>query len=144
MRRPWTRCIGTGALALIASAAAAMDLGMRTGYYTDAEAPFVGIELVARLSPSVRLNPNAEIVLRDGRKQHTVNLDAFYELPSDKRSFLWLGGGASLFTVQDHTDIFTNFFCGVGLARESVIPYFQLKLVAKDDAEIVVAFGLRF
>jgi hypothetical protein len=144
VRHLWMRCIGTGVLALMASAAAALDLGLRTGYYTDAEAPFVGLELVAPLSPSVRLNPNAEIVLREGRKQHTVNLDAFYQFPSDKRSFLWLGGGASLFTVQGHTDIFTNFFCGVGLTRESVVPYFQLKLVAKDDAEIVVAFGLRF
>jgi hypothetical protein len=144
MQRFLVGCVGTGALVLLASASAAMDFGARTGYYTDAEAPFVGAELVLSLSESVRLNPNVEVVLRDGRKQHTVNLDAFYEFPSERRSYLWLGGGASLFTVEGHTDIFTNFFCGVGLARESVIPYFQLKLVAKDDAEIVVAFGLRF
>jgi hypothetical protein len=144
MRRLLMRCFGTGALVLLAGAGGAMDLGVRTGYYTDAEAPFVGAELVMSLSESVRLNPNVEWVIRDGRRQHTVNLDAFYEFPSERHSYLWLGGGASLFTVEDHTDIFTNFFCGVGLARESVVPYFQLKLVAKDDAEIVVAFGLRF
>jgi hypothetical protein len=121
-----------------------MAFGARLGYYTDAEAAFVGGEIVLPLSASVHLNPNGEYVLSDDRDQHTLNLDATYTFPSERRSHIWVGGGATLFTINDHTDIFTNFLAGVSLARETVVPYFQIKIVAKDDAEIVLAFGLRF
>jgi hypothetical protein len=129
---------------LATPAAADMEFGARMGYYTDAEAAFMGGEIVLPLSASVNLNPNGEYVLSDDRDQYTLNLDATYTFPSEHRSFIWLGGGVSLFTVNDHTDMFTNFLAGVGLARETVVPYFQIKIVAKDDAEIVLAFGLRF
>jgi hypothetical protein len=57
---------------------------------------------------------------------------------------VWIGGGVALFTVNDHTDIFTNFLTGLALGRGSVVPYLQLKVIAKDDAEIALVFGLRF
>jgi len=37
-----------------------------------------------------------------------------------------------------------NSLAGVGVRTGSLIPYFQAKLIAKDDTEFVLAFGVRF
>jgi hypothetical protein len=145
-RRILASALGATAAILVCAvtASAEVDYGLRVGYYTDAEDAFIGGEVLLPLSDSVRLNPNAEYVLSKDRDQYDLSLDAIYIVPSERSYYLWLGGGATLFTVNDHTDVFTNFVTGIGLTRESVVPYFQLKIVAKDDAEIVLAFGVRF
>lgn len=137
---------------LVPSAAQADDalFGLRMGYYTKAENPFGGVELILPLSHRVYANPNVEYVFIDNLTYLTYNLDFHYDLPSHSRAFVWLGAGLGVISqnpdgpAPTDTEVAANFLAGVGLSRHRVIPYFQAKLVAKGDTEFVVAFGLRF
>ncbi len=124
--------------------------GLRGGYYTGLEKPFVGAELVVRIAHGFYVNPNLEYVFVDNTTYMTWNLDFHYDLPSRGPAFVWLGAGLAV-VYQDpsgpppsSTELAANFIGGVGLSRGPVIPYFQVKLIAKNDTEASVAFGLRF
>lgn len=43
-----------------------------------------------------------------------------------------------------NTDAGLNLLLGAGMTRGSVLPYFQAKVIAKDDSELSLALGLRF
>ena len=124
--------------------------GVRFGYYADSEKPFAGAELLVPVSHSIYFNPNAEYVFADGLTYVTFNADFHYDFPSRRRAFLWLGAGLGVAYVNpdgpapSDTDVAANFLAGVGLSRGPIIPYFQFKLIAKDNTEAVIAFGLRF
>lgn len=143
------------AVALLAMAAPAradnLRFGLRGGYYTDAEGAFVGVELLARIASRVYFNPNLEYVFIDGGRYSTWNADFHYDVPMHGSTFVWLGAGLALVLVDpdgpdnSNTDVGANFLAGVGFRTGSVIPYFQLKGLAKEgNGELVVAFGLRF
>lgn len=129
--------------------AAADMFGLRAGYYTKAEKPFVGAELLVPLSHSVFLDPNVEYVFTDGLTYMTFNADFHYDFPTHGPTYVWAGAGlAVLYTNPDgpggsSTDVGANFIFGVG-HRGPVVPYIQAKLIAKSDTEFVIGAGLRF
>jgi len=123
--------------------------GARIGYYADADAAFAGAELLLKVAPRVYFNPNLEIVFQDD-SYLTFNADFHYDFPSHGQTFVWAGAGLGIVSInppgngEGHTDAALNLLFGVGLRKRPVIPYFQAKLIAKDNAEFSVAFGLRF
>jgi len=139
-------------LAGTASAARADDamFGVRFGYYTDAESAFVGAEGLFRVAPRLYFNPNIEYVFVDDRNYMTFNADFHYDFHTHRPAFFWLGAGLAVIYVNpdgstpSDTDVGANFLAGVGWRAGSVIPYFQLKVIAKSDTEVVLGFGLRF
>jgi hypothetical protein len=144
--------LGTTALALVPEKASADDtlFGVRLGYYTGAEDPFAGVEVLVPIAHRVYANPNVEYVFGDGRTYMTFNMDFHYDFPSHSRAFVWVGAGLGVAYVNpegptpSNTDVAANFLAGVGLSRHPVIPYFQVKVIAKGDTEAALAFGLRF
>jgi hypothetical protein len=151
-RRALAVVLGLVATVLVPRAASANEpiFGVRFGYYADIKDPFVGAEFLVPVTHSVWFNPNAEYVFVDGEKYMTFNADFHYDFPSHRRAFVWLGAGLGLAYVNpdgpanSDTDVAANFLAGVGLSRGPVIPYFQFKLIAKNNTEAVFAFGLRF
>jgi len=133
------------------AAAADPHLGLRAGYYSDSEGAFLGLELLARVAPRIYFNPNIEYVFVDDGRLSTWNADFHYDLPMHGSTFVWLGGGLAV-VVRDpdgpdnsHTDVGANFLGGVGLRAGGVLPYFQVKALAREGGgELVLAFGVRF
>lgn len=129
--------------------AAADMFGLRAGYYTKAEKPFVGAELLVPLTHSVFLDPNVEYVFTDGLTYMTFNADFHYDFPTHGPTYVWAGAGlAVLYSNPDgpggsSTDVGANFIFGIG-HRGPVVPYIQAKLIAKSDTEFVIGAGLRF
>jgi hypothetical protein len=124
--------------------------GVRLGYYTDVEEPFLGGELLLKLAPRLYLNPNVEAVLVDNGRLFTLNGDVHYDLPTGGRTMIWVGAGLAVINADPEgpengdTDLGANFFAGLGRRTGRVIPYAQAKIIAKDDAELVLAVGIRF
>jgi hypothetical protein len=142
--------VAFGLMTLWTSTPAAADMfGVRAGFYTKAEEPFAGAELLVPLSHSVFLNPNVEYVFTEGRTYMTFNADFHYDFPTRGRTLVWAGAGLAVLYSNPEgqgdssTDMGANFIFGVG-RRGPVVPYVQAKLIAKDDTEFVIGVGLRF
>lgn len=142
--------VAFGLMTLWTSTPAAADMfGVRAGYYTKAEEPFVGAELLVPLSHNVFLNPNVEYVFTEGRTFMTYNADFHYDFPTRGSTLVWAGAGLGVLysnpegSGSSSTDVGANFIFGVG-RRGPVVPYVQAKLIAKDDTEFVIGVGLRF
>ena len=142
--------VAFGLATLSTSTPAAADMfGVRAGFYTKAEEPFVGAELLVPLSHSVFLNPNVEYVFTEGRTYMTFNADFHYDFPTRGSTMVWAGAGLAVLYSnpegQDSssTDVGANFIFGIG-RRGPVVPYVQAKLIAGDDTEFVIGVGLRF
>ena len=125
--------------------------GARIGYYTDLEEPSVGGELVTRVASSVYFNPNVEYAFVDRSNFLTFNFDFHYDFPVSGNYYLWAGAGpAILYNNPDgpresDTDFAADFLLGIGFGRDSdVVPYIQGKLIAADDSDFSIAFGVRF
>lgn len=137
---------------LLSLPAAADDakVGVRGGYYTDIEEPFIGAELLLKVAPRFYFNPNAEYVFLNNAKYFTWNADFHYDFHSRGSSFAWLGAGLAVTTFNprgpnnSNNDVAANILAGVGVQTGGLIPYFQAKVIAKDETEFVLAFGLRF
>ncbi|HEV7502383.1 MAG TPA: hypothetical protein VGQ33_20345, partial [Vicinamibacteria bacterium] len=86
------------AILLAAPAAAQADprFGVRFGYYTEAEAPFLGAEMLFRVVPEIYFNPNVEAVFVDNGHSSTINGDFHYDFLSGRRTFAWLGAGLAV------------------------------------------------
>lgn len=134
-------------------AAADVDVGVRGGYYTDAEDGFLGVDLLMQISDTRWFfNPNLEYVFVDPGDLATLNLDVHYDLDTDNDDlYIWLGGGPAIIfrdddraNGDDETDLGLNLLGGVGWQLESVVPYVQAKAVIADDNEVVLAVGVRF
>ena len=142
----------TGVAALVslvsAAPARAANVGVRAGLYTEPTDPFVGAELLFRLSHQVYLNPNAEYVFRDSQTYMTFNGDLHYDFHTHG-PYVWIGAGLAVVyhnpdgPAEANTDIGANILLGVG-ARGNVIPYVQAKLIVKDNTQFVIAAGIRF
>jgi len=141
--------VAVGLATLSTSTPAMADMfGVRAGYYTKAEKPFVGAELLVPLSHSVFLDPNVEYVFTEGQTYMTFNADFHYDFPTHGSTYVWAGAGlAVLYSNTDgpgsSTDVGANFIFGLG-RRGPVVPYVQAKLIAKTDTEFVIGVGLRF
>jgi hypothetical protein len=153
-RSTWIHALGLVvllSLCALPSPASADDFmgGVRFGYYFDAEKPFVGGELLVRMAHRLYFNPNVEYVFVDNGSYLSFNADFHYDFPRHT-AFYWLGGGLGVIVDNpegpDNSDttLAANFLAGVGFRAGSVIPYFQVKAIAKSNAEFAIAFGLRF
>jgi hypothetical protein len=137
-------------VAMPAAAQADPKFGVRLGYYTKVEDPFIGAELLFRIVPEIYFNPNVEVVLVHNGRYLTVNGDFHYDFYSRRRTFLWLGAGLAAINTnpegpaEGHTDVGLNLLAGIGARRGRVIPYAQAKAILKSDSEFVIAVGLRF
>src|SRR5207244_7229393 len=80
-------------VALPAAAQADPKFGVRLGYYTKVEDPFIGAELLFRIVPDLYFNPNVEAVLVDNARYLTINGDFHYDLPPGRPTSLWAGPG---------------------------------------------------
>jgi hypothetical protein len=148
----WFPKIATVALALLlasAAPAAARDMfGVRTGFYTDVDEPFIGIEGLFGLGNHVYLNPNFEYVFAEDPHYMTFNADFHYDFPTRSRAYVWAGAGLGvLYTNPEvgdsNTDVGLNLLFGVGL-KGHVVPYIQGKVIVSEDTAFVLGVGLRF
>ena len=119
------------------------------GYYSDADAPFAGGELLFRLAPSFYFNPNLEVVFRDDSFL-SVSADFHYDFHRRSGTSVWAGAGLGILAVNPpgprggDTDVGLNLLFGVAFPRRSLTPYLQAKVVAKQDSEFSLGIGLRF
>lgn len=138
-------------------ARAEVDFGVRGGIYNDADAGFIGGELLTGITRSWFFNPNVEYVFVDAGDLATLNLDVHYDFRTGSPFDLWAGGGPAVIfqdrefrrgnriVRDDDTEIGLNVLGGIGFARgSSVRPYIQGKLILADETEASLAFGLRF
>ena len=140
------------AIALAASTYAFSDTtwGVRTGVYTDAEAAFLGGEVVTSIAPSWYFNPNLEVAAAGDRDVISVNGDFHYDFFQDRPYWVWAGGGPAVIhrnrpNESDQTNLGANFLGGIGWkASAKVYPYLQGKVTISETDEAVLAFGLRF
>ena len=101
------------------------------------------------MAPRVYLSPNIEVVFK-GDSYLAFNADLQYDFRRTRRTTLWVGAGLGVLAFNPagpgsgHTDTGLNLLFGVGWPHRSVTPYLQAKVIAKDNTELAVAFGLRF
>ncbi len=154
------RALALAGLLLVPCAANAIDFGVRGGFYSDAEAGFLGGELLMGVTRSWFFNPNVEYVFVDDGSLWTLNGDFHYDFPTRSNLAVWAGGGpAVIFSEidpprgcrgrncegQDDTELGLNLLGGVGFAERGPIrPYVQGKVILADNTEAAIAFGLRF
>jgi hypothetical protein len=147
--------LSIGIAALCSSPSAAdVDVGVRGGVYTDVGEPFLGADLLMRISDTRWFfNPSLEYVFVDPGDLATLNLDAHYDLDTDNDDlYVWLGGGPAIVfrddegrgDDEDDTDLGLNLLGGVGWQLEAFVPYVQAKALIADDSEVVLAVGVRF
>jgi hypothetical protein len=98
------------------------------------------------------LNPNVELVFADHANKATFNFDVHYDFARRSRAFFWLGTGLAVIygdpdgSSDSETDAGANILFGVGFREQGRrwIPYIQAKVLAADDSDFVLGFGVRF
>lgn len=149
------RVLAVASLFLIPTAAQAeIDFGVRGGFYNEADAGFIGGELLMDVTRSWYFNPNLEYVFVDNGDLYTLNLDAHYDFPTRSTFYVWAGGGPAIIFSErelrrggseDETDLGLNLLGGVGFGRgQAIRPYVQGKVILSDETEASIAFGIRF
>jgi hypothetical protein len=137
---------------------AQLDFGVRGGFYSDADAGFLGVEILTRFTRQWFFNPNVEYVFVSGGSLTTVNLDIHYDLRARSPYAVWVGGGpAVLFNNYDapagcrrcgdssDTDLGFDLLAGGGFAgRQAIRPYVQGKVILSKNTEAVLGVGVRF
>jgi hypothetical protein len=127
-----------------------IDVGIRGGFYTDVDEPFLGVELLLGVTHSIYFNPNVEYVFVEGGSYLTVNGDFHYDLVHNEPYYFWLGAGLGLARIDpegpDNSDseLVGNFLAGVGFRAGGAVPYVQGKIIVKDDTAASIAVGIRF
>ena len=154
------RVLAMAGLFLVPSLAAAaeIDFGVRGGLYSDAEAGFLGAELLTGITRNWYFNPNLEYVFVDDGDLYTLNLDAHYDFDTRSPFYVWAGAGlAAIFSEtdpprfcrncesEDETDLGLNLLAGVGFGKgQALRPYVQGKVILSDETEAAIAVGIRF
>jgi hypothetical protein len=162
MNRKTRRVVSTlaiaGLLVVPGLAQADVDFGVRGGFYKDADAAFLGGEVLMPITRAWYFNPNLEYAFVDDGNLWTANADVHYDLPMRSNLAVWVGGGlAAIFSSidpprgcrncdsNDETEVGVNLLGGVGFSKRGPIrPYVQGKVVLSDNTEAAIAFGLRF
>ncbi len=153
--RRFLRIACTGVIAIAAAFVASPLLadttfGVRTGVYTDANAGFVGGEVVTSIAQSWYANPNVEMAFNGERDVVTLNGDFHYDFFKDRPYWVWAGGGPALIhrerpAESSSNDLGVNFLGGMAWKTKSrVSPYIQGKVTVSDSDEAVLAAGVRF
>ena len=145
--------LAVACLFLVPSAAVAeVDFGVRGGFYDDADAGFIGGELLMDVFGQWYFNPNLEYVFVDNGDLSTLNADFHYDFDTDSPFYVWAGGGPAVIfsgadcrNCDDETDIGLNLLGGIGFGKgQALRPYLQGKVVLSDETEAVLAVGIRF
>lgn len=144
----------TAVLVIPIRGARASDVGVRVGYYFDAEALSFGMEMLSPLSVTPRnwyFNPNLEVAMSDNRDIAAFNFDFHYDFETASNLAVWAGAGPAIYLIdrdrfQDdfEADPGINLLLGFGAKTGSVRPYVQGKGVLMDDPEAAVSVGIRF
>ncbi len=127
-------------------------VGFRLGVYTDAEAPFLGVEALTPIGPSaIYFNPNMEFIFIEHGTFATFNFDFHYDFPTASPTLLWwAGAGLGMLyrnpagPIGGNADLGANLLFGIGFGRGPTIPYLQGKAIISDNTELSIGFGLRF
>ncbi|HWM92189.1 MAG TPA: hypothetical protein VN493_15600 [Thermoanaerobaculia bacterium] len=144
--------LAVACLFLVPSASRAeVDFGIRGGLYSDAEAGFIGGELLWDVTRQWYFNPNLEYVFVDNGDLFTVNLDFHYDFNTGSPFYVWAGGGPAIVFASacercdDENDLGLNLLGGVGFGKgQALRPYIQGKILLSDETEAVLAVGIRF
>jgi len=127
-----------------------LKFGVRGGYYSKVDAAFAGAELLVPVAHRFYFNPNFEYVFVSNGSYVTYNADFHYDIAVDRPMYVWLGGGLGIVVDNPEgpdnttTQAAANFLGGIGFRAGSVIPYFQAKVIAKENSVFSFAFGIRF
>ncbi len=158
-RKSFVWVLAVAALFLMPGLAKAeVDFGVRGGFYSDAEAGFLGAEVLMDVTRSWYFNPNIEYVFVDDGSLWTANGDFHYDFPTRSNLAVWAGGGlAVIFSeidpprgcrrceAEDETDVGLNLLGGVSFSKRGPIrPYVQGKVILSDNTEAAIAVELRF
>lgn len=153
------RALAVTGLLLLPGAANAVDFGVRGGFYSDAEAGFLGGEALIGVTRSWFFNPNIEYVFVDDGSLWTANADFHYDLPMRSNLAVWVGGGPAVIFSEidpprgcrrnceglDETEFALNLIGGVGFSKRGPVrPYVQGKVILSENTEAAIGFGLRF
>jgi hypothetical protein len=140
-----------GLFLIPSTARAELDFGVRGGFYDDADAGFIGGELLWGLTRQWYFNPNLEYVFVDNGDLMTLSADFHYDFPTRSPFYVWAGGGPAVILRDpdcnscSDTDFGLNLLGGVGFGKgQALRPYIQGKIILADDTEAVLAVGLRF
>jgi hypothetical protein len=125
-------------------------LGARAGAFLADGDPFIGGEVLVGIADDLFFNPNVEVAFPDNATRGLFNFDVHYDFARVDRAFFWVGAGlAVIYTDHENrdseTDAGANVLFGVGFnTKGRWIPYVQAKILAADDSDFGLAFGIRF
>jgi hypothetical protein len=129
------------------------DLGMRVGYFFDAQALSIGMEVLNSIDSRSQwfFNPNVEMAMGDERNVAAFNGDFHYDLETNTDTAVWLGAGPAMLITDpdgrgDDTEIdpALNLLFGAGAKTGSYRPFIQLKGILSDQSDAALSVGLRF
>ena len=137
------------------ASAAGWDFGVRTGYYTDVEEAFLGLEALYQIGDSPWMfNPNVEYVFVENGDLWSLAADVHYDFDVDMEAIdIYAGGGPALLFGEfergnaedvDDTDFALDLIAGAAAKRGGVRPYGQIKVIISDETEVALQVGLRF
>ena len=126
--------------------------GLRTGYYSGTNEPFIGGEVFVPLSDRLTLNPNVEwVFVQEIDGLATFNTDLVYDFPLSGNNFYWLGAGVGVRRFAKgggwppENNLALNLLAGVGFGQgQEFMPFLQGKVAMSDATEVVLTAGFRF
>lgn len=134
--------------------ARASDVGLRVGYYFDANAVSFGMEMLSPVSFSPDnwyFNPNLEVAMGDTRDITAFNFDFHYDFETTSNLAVWAGAGPAIYLIDRdrfgddlEADPGINLLLGFGSKTGTVRPYVQGKGVVMDNPEAALSVGVRF
>ncbi len=126
-------------------------VGVRGGVFLADGDPFVGGEVLVGIAEDWFFNPNVEVVFADRATKGLFNFDVHYDFARRDNAMFWVGGSLAVIYADPEgegnssTDAGANVLFGVGFRTSSrVIPFVQAKILAADDSDFGIAFGIRF
>jgi len=157
-KKRWLRMLAfamllTASVILRPASSRGSDLGFRVGYFFDAQALSIGMEVLNSLDNHSQwyFNPNVEMAMGDERNVAAFNGDFHYDLDSTSNTAVWLGAGpALLITDPDgrggdtEVDPALNMFVGLGAKTGTYRPFIQMKGIISDNSDAALAVGIRF
>jgi hypothetical protein len=149
---PRAASIAAAVLLACAAPASAETFGVRGGFYAEAGEPFVGGELLLRLTEKVQLVPNVEVLLVDDGRHLVGSVDLHYDISCtcSAQTVVYAGAGAAVVSRRPPggddatTDLGLNVVGGFGLRLGRLTPYAQLRGTIKKSPELAIGVGLRF
>ena len=137
-----------------AQAQRAWDVGLRVGYFADAEAITFGLGVWKPLTADGEgfyFNPNVEFGSGDVYNIGALNADFQYDFFADDNLGVWIGAGPALLIIDpegpendNEVDPALNVILGAGRNHGSWRPFVQGKGILADNSELNLAVGLRF